>query len=72
MKLSATILAAFIGTGGKSVLSGKTKIFKNFLIILEANVSCTNGKNLFEASCDSNGFLIKINQACITIISQNK
>jgi len=43
--LSATILAAFIGSG-------------------EANVSCQNGKNLFEPSCDSNGFLIKINQAC--------
>lgn len=25
-------------------------------------MSCQNGKNLFEPSCDSNGFLIKINQ----------
>jgi len=44
------------------------KLSATFLAALfgtsEANVSCQNGKNLFEASCDSNGFLIKINQAC--------
>ena len=29
-------------------------------------MSCQDGKNLFEASCDSNGFLIKINQDSTT------
>lgn len=39
-------------------------ILSAFISIGDANVSCQDGKKLFEASCDSNGFLIKINQAC--------
>ena len=63
MKLSAAILAAFVSTSGKLT----SKCNQNYMIILEANVSCSNGKQLFEATCDSNGFVIKINQEGTTI-----
>ena len=62
MKLSAAILAAFASPSGKLTFNFNQKCNQNYMIILEANVSCTNGKQLFEATCDANGFVIKINQ----------